>query len=67
MNLAMEAPETIIAAKTHVGAPAPEALRRDLKPMKEELSLISNALIAHADELLVAQRKTEEMAEKLIG
>ncbi len=67
VNLAMEAPETIIAAKTHVGAPAPEALRRDLKPMKEELSLISNALISHADELLVAQRKTEEMAEKLIG
>ena len=66
VNLAMDAPEAIVAAKTHIGAPAPDALHRDLKPMHEELNALKNAMKSYAESLLAARKKTEVMAKQLV-
>ena len=65
LKLEIGTPERIVAAKTHVGGPAPKALRRDLKPMLAALKASRRRLDDHAHDLDAARAKTKELAREL--
>lgn len=67
LKLEIGTPDRIVAAKAHVGGPAPKALRRDLKPMQAALKASVARLGRHAKDIEAARAKTAQLARELAG
>ncbi|MCX7717295.1 MAG: argininosuccinate lyase [Candidatus Sumerlaeaceae bacterium] len=65
LTLRLGSPEQIAAAKTHTGAPAPQAVRASIRGMRRRLATLSAELTSREDAIKRALAETDERCRAL--